>query len=63
MKLVNCEIQFEALFERTNDAVFILDLQGNHMMSNRKACEIFGYSHEEIQNLSYKNLSDRKSVV
>ena len=57
MKLVNCEIQFEALFERTNDAVFILDLQGNHMMSNRKACEIFGYSHEEIQNLSYKNLS------
>lgn len=57
MKLVNCEIQFQALFERTNDAVFILDLQGNHMLSNIKACEIFGYSHEEIQNLSYKNLS------
>lgn len=57
MKLINCEIQFEALFERTNDAVFILDLQGNHIMANRKACEIFGYTQEEMLSLSYMDLS------
>lgn len=57
MKLINCEVQFEALFERTNDAVFILDLQGNHVLANRKACEVFGYPLNEILHLSYKDLS------
>lgn len=57
MKLVNCEVQFNALFERTQDAVFLLDLQGKHISVNKRACEMFGYTEEEIEKLSYQNLS------
>ena len=58
MNLINFEMLFDALFERTQDAVFILDLQGNHIRANNRACEIFGYSKEEMSQLSYLQLSN-----
>jgi len=56
-KLHQSEARYRSLFEQSNDAVFMLDLQGNHLMANRRACEMFGYSPEEIAQLSYKDLS------
>ena len=58
MNLINCEMLFDALFERTQDAVFILDLQGRHIRANKRACEIFGYSEDEMSRLSYLELSN-----
>jgi len=57
MRLINCEAQFKALFERTKDAVFLLDLNGVHIAANKRASEIFGYEPEELERLTYKDLS------
>lgn len=55
--LVNYELRFHALFEQTHDAVFLLDFEGNHLDVNQRACEMFGYSKDELLKLSYKDFS------
>ncbi len=55
--LFNKEERLVSLFEQTNDAVFIIDLDGNYLDTNRRAAEMFGYSHEEMQTLSVQDLS------
>lgn len=55
--LVDYELRFHALFEQTHDAVFLLDLEGNHLEANQRACEMFGYEKEEMLKLSYKDVS------
>ena len=50
------ELRYRSLFEQSNDAVFILDLAGNHLQANQRAAEMLGYSAEEIINLSYRDL-------
>lgn len=57
MKQVNWDIKFEALFERTQDAVFLLDLEGKHLSVNQRACEMFGYTKEEMLTMTYRDLS------
>lgn len=42
------EALYRALFESANDAVFLLDLDGNHVKVNRKAAEMTGYAIEEL---------------
>ncbi|MCC6300147.1 MAG: diguanylate cyclase [Anaerolineales bacterium] len=51
------EARYGSLFEQSNDAVFILDLQGNHIAANSRAAEMLGYTVKEIQNLSVRDLS------
>ena len=51
------ETRYRALFEQSNDAVFILDFQAKHIMVNQHAAEMLGYSLDEIQHLSYTDLS------
>jgi PAS domain S-box-containing protein len=48
-------IVYRALFEQTNDAVFLLDLTGKHLRANRRAQEILGYSKEEILEMSFRD--------
>ncbi len=57
MKWIDVETQYKALFDRSHDAIFLLDLSGHHIVSNQKAAEIFGYSTEELISLGYKDLS------
>lgn len=57
MKWIDVETQYKALFDRSHDAIFLLDLSGHHIVSNQKAAEIFGYSTEELVGLSYRDLS------
>lgn len=47
----------ERLFEQTTDAVFILDLEGNHVNVNHRASEMLGYTKEELLGMSYKEIS------
>ncbi len=45
------------LFEQSNDAVFLLDLNGRHIECNRRASEIFGYTSQELRTLHFHELS------
>jgi PAS domain S-box-containing protein len=47
---------YRALFERTSDAVFILDLQGYHLAVNQRASELLGYLPEEMLGLSFRDV-------
>ncbi|NPE09036.1 MAG: PAS domain S-box protein [Asgard group archaeon] len=51
--------QYSNLFHKSNDAVFLHDLQGNILNVNVRTTEIFGYSKEEILNM---NLLDFTSL-
>ncbi len=55
--LRDAQSRYRALFDQSNDAVFILDLNGRHLEANRQAAAMLGYSVEEIQHLSYRDLS------
>ncbi len=49
--------RFRALFEQTNDAIFILDLEGNHLDANQRAADMLGYTREELLGLSAREVS------
>lgn len=51
------EALYRALFEQSHDAVFILDMNAHHIMANQRAAEMLGYTLEEIQSLSMRDLS------
>lgn len=55
--LQEAQHRYHALFEQAHDAVFILDLAGNHVETNRRAADMLGYTIEEIQHLSFRDLS------
>jgi PAS domain S-box-containing protein len=48
---------YHSLFEQRHDAVFILDLNGKHLEANQRAAELLGYTVEEIQQLTFRDLS------
>jgi len=47
---------YRALFERTSDTVFILDLQGRHLAVNQRASELLGYAPEAMLGLSFRDV-------
>ena len=51
------ELRYHSLFEQSHDAVFILDLEGNHLDANQRAADMLGYSISEIQKLSVEQTS------
>jgi PAS domain S-box-containing protein len=51
------EARYRALFEQTNDAVFIMDLEGRHIAANPQAVALLGYSIDELKELSYQDTS------
>ena len=51
---VHAERTYRALLEENNDAVFIITLDGQHLDVNQGACEMLGYSRDELLKLSYK---------
>ncbi len=50
--LKRSEQLYRALFEQNNDAVFILDLEGNHIDANHQAVELLGYTVDELKKRS-----------
>ena len=43
---------YQALFDQTNDAVFIIALSGKYLSVNRKAADMLGYTVAELVNMS-----------
>ncbi|MCA9935085.1 MAG: PAS domain S-box protein [Anaerolineales bacterium] len=51
------QTRYTSLFEQSNDGVFILDLQGSHTAVNQRSADMFGYSREELVQLTYRDLA------
>jgi PAS domain S-box-containing protein len=47
------QIRYKALYERTNDMVFIISLEGIYLASNAKAQEFLGYTDEDLLGQHY----------
>ena len=42
------EYRYRAVFDGVDDAIFIESLHGSILDANRRACEMFGYNHDEF---------------
>ncbi|MBN1286540.1 MAG: PAS domain S-box protein [Anaerolineae bacterium] len=49
-------VRYRALFEQTNDAIFLLDLDGRHLAANRRAADMLGYTVDEIIGMSFQQI-------
>jgi len=59
--LAESERRYRSIFETGGDAIFILDAEGEKtgqiMAANRAACEMHGYSQEELLSMSIQDLN------
>jgi PAS domain S-box-containing protein len=61
VKRKQAEDLYRTLFEQSGDAVFLLDLEGQHVEVNQRATEMLGYSYDELLKLSLKDISAEQS--
>ncbi|MHA1421876.1 MAG: PAS domain S-box protein [Candidatus Thorarchaeota archaeon] len=54
--IMRSEKQYRALFEQSNDAILLLNLEGKYIDANSWACELLGYSLEELQEIGFKEI-------
>lgn len=47
--------RYEELFENVNDAVYIVDVQGNILEANDEICSQLGYAHDAFLQMSLKS--------
>ncbi len=47
---------YQTLFEQSNDAIFLLGLDGRHLLVNQRCSEMLGYSREELLQLGIPDL-------
>ena len=57
-KIKESERRYQSLFENTNDAIFLIDLDGRHIDANKKAADLLGYTIEELLDISVKDVVD-----
>ncbi len=58
LDLRESEANYQAIFDAANDAIFVLDVEtGNILDVNRKLCEIYGYTREQVLLLKVEDLS------
>ena len=50
------KLRFSGLFEETNDAVFLMTLEGAHFEMNQNAADMLGYKKEELLKLSFRDI-------
>ena len=61
-KLLESEQKFKALFNNINDPVLIHDHGGKFIEVNKTACEVLGYSKEELMNLNPKDIAPPRII-
>lgn len=49
IELEEIEKLYNALFDRTNDAVFLINMDGTHRKVNQRALEMLGYTRQEME--------------
>ncbi len=57
------EEHFRRLFEQSNDAVFIYDIEGKIVDVNNKACEMLGYSRDVLLKIPFLDLQTEDEVT
>ncbi|HKJ38437.1 MAG TPA: PAS domain S-box protein [Anaerolineales bacterium] len=57
MERKQIEIRYQALFEQSHDAIFILNFEGQILSTNQRASDMLGYEHDELLGLSVNELS------
>lgn len=53
---------FRVLFEESPVPICFIDADGKFVTSNQKACEMLGYSSEELQNLTFIDVTALKDL-
>jgi len=61
--LCRSEEKFRALFDYAKDAVFIHDLEGRLLEVNQGACELLGYSHDELLKMGPLDIDTSERVA
>lgn len=61
-ELQNSEARYRDLFENSAGLIFIFDSEGRLQESNKGALDLYGYSLEESQAITYKELAYDKDV-
>jgi PAS domain S-box-containing protein len=56
------QARYEALFHQSNDAVYLLDLEGHHIDANQRAADMLGYAMQELQTMSYVQTSAEQAA-
>ncbi len=54
--------RYKELFESVSDPVFINDFQGRFLEVNEGACQVFGYSRDQLLKMSVKDLTKRNQI-
>ncbi|MHC4640365.1 MAG: MEDS domain-containing protein [Planctomycetota bacterium] len=56
--LQRSEANYRTIFDAANDAIFVNDTESGKILSvNRKTCEMFGYTREEMERLTVEDIS------
>jgi PAS domain S-box-containing protein len=57
--LEESEENFRRLFEHSNDPIFVHSLEGQILDVNNRACEMLGFSHEQLLSMTISSLHPR----
>ena len=61
--LAASEQSYRGLMKQASDGIFIADAQGHYIDANQAACDMVGYTHEEILQFSMKDLIAQEDSV
>ena len=61
-KLIEIEEMYRALFERSFDAVYIHDLEGNFLDANPIALKLLGYEKKDIPSINFATLLEEEQM-
>lgn len=61
--LRNSEKKYQLLMEQASDGIFIADKSGNYIDVNSKACEMLGYTREELLHLNIEHIVFSKDFI
>jgi diguanylate cyclase (GGDEF)-like protein/PAS domain S-box-containing protein len=60
-RLSKSEQRFRSIFDRSTDAIFLVDIIGGKIVDvNKEACRMLGYQREELQSLSLEDVHPDK---
>lgn len=60
-KIEESEEKYRAIFEKSLVAIIIADDEGNYISANDAACDLLGYSADEIEHMSVKDIKTKES--
>lgn len=59
--LRSSEERYQELVEQASDGIFMADVQGNYLHVNSSACQLTGYSREELLSMNLRQLITREN--